>query len=150
MSTLIAPFNSLAESENEFEKPLAPNKRESMSTMTRSGRKSCSSVSDHEIIKEFMSLERKKTLICAEQDNFKMLKKFKASKSPKKKFSSGAPSEYEKYILSIRKINISKTDNLRYEYPEGVLSCNQINLIKENNPQEYNEMKKKEFVQRKD
>ena len=145
METTVVPCNSLADLGSElltsFNSPLFSND----TSVTRSLRRSKASISDFQIIQECMSPERKKTLICAEQSNFSILHKFKIPASPIKKFKARAPSEYEKYIMKIEKINDKKTESVRYEYPEDVLSCKEIREIKNLQPEEFSNMKNASF-----
>ena len=137
MEELCPPCNSLKELDSNLTTTIyTPDCTQNMGSL-RAQRKSRSSISDLEIIHNNMSIKRKKTLMCTEQNNFNNLEKLKTPTYPKKKYSAVAPSEYSKFSLKQNKITISANNNNRYGYPEDVLSCNKIKEIKAMQPEEY-------------
>jgi hypothetical protein len=148
MDSTLVPCNSFAEPETDVLPSFYSSGLGTFSSVTRSARRSKISISDFEIIQECMSLERKKTLMCTEQSNFKILHKFRVPSTPKKKFKARAPSEYNKYILKLNNFAENKSNEVKYKYPLSEPSTNESACIIQSN-QEFNEINKKQKVSQK-
>ena len=83
--------------------------------------------------------------MCTEQSNFNNLERMKTPTYPKKKYSAVAPSEFSKLLMKQNKVKISANSNIRYEYPDDVLSCKKIKEIKAMQPEEYGKLKQNAF-----
>ena len=126
MEEINAPCNSLADEDSNVTTSVNTPETDKTFTTAKSTRKSRLSIPDYDIIQLAITPERKKTLMCTEQNNFIVLHKFKSPKYPKKKFSAVAPTEYSKFALQRNKIAITANNDIRFQYPEAILSSQQI------------------------
>jgi hypothetical protein len=141
----IVPCNSFIDLKNEDTKPYNSPTTDKTACSTRFNRRSKLSMTDIQIIQSSMTPQRKKTLMITEQSNFILLNDFKTQNFPKKKFKTKVPSEYTKHILEKNKMDIKNNDNVKYSYPDNVLSCDQIDRIMRLDPQEYSKLKSTQF-----
>ena len=115
---------------------------------TNMSKKSRMTVTDFEIIRKSMSPQRKKTLMCTEQSNFQILNKIKSTNSPLKKFNTIIPSEYGKFIISEQDIRIIPIESIKYTYPENVMTCRELSLIKTLQPDTFSEIQKSVYKEK--
>ncbi|OMJ71425.1 hypothetical protein SteCoe_30359 [Stentor coeruleus] len=145
METTLVPCNSLAEIDTAVSSTQCSPITKANTSAGNSERKQRVSFSDVEIINNCMSPEKRKTLMLTEHSNFKFLTKMKTSRYPKKKFKALAPSEYEKYVIELYKVQTSNTDFITYNYPSDILGSKQLKEIKTLHQEEFSKIKIKEF-----
>lgn len=145
METTLVPCNSLAEIDTAVSSTQCSPITKVSTSAGNSERKQRASFTDVEIINNCMSPEKRKTLMLTEHNNLKFLMKIKTSRYPEKKFKALAPSEYEKYILELYKVQISNNEAITYNYPSDILGSRQLKEIKTLHPNEFSKLKIKEF-----
>lgn len=90
-------------------------------------------------------VNRRRTLMISEQNNFQLIKRLTHINFPKKRFKAIAPNEYSKHVLRATGVLINSEYCAKYSYPDSVLSIHQLEMLKTIDTDNFCQLKSKAY-----